>query len=544
MFLFILKLTAKYKFKVFLAFLMLMGGVILTLPQPLLTKYLIDNVLMKGGDVKALYNVIVIFFLIAILRTAFSSLSDYLFSLINEKVVFDIEILLLKRFQYASLMAHNLKKGEIQTRLKSDVSSLGSVFIPSIINALKEGLTLITGLILIFYLNPTLATISISLYPLFILLMLKYNKKIRKANSDYFCERSISGGVLFECINLMPVFKSMSRNSFNIIKYLKSSKKSFYKNIKRIKVGMENSMILGFVLMLIPIIVFAYGGYQVISGIITLGTLVAFNSYLAYLYRPTSSLLNFNVGMQQAFAAWERIKGVLNLEQEKETGKKVDSIDSLSLRDICFSYDNKLRLLNNISVDFVKGNCYGFIGESGSGKTTLVELIMGVLPPSTGRILVSNNNLEDIDIISYRRKIGYISQEPILFNDSIFNNIAIGGKSVIGSDVFHAAKQANVSNFVELLERGYDTILNEDAKNISIGEKQRIALARALVSSPELLILDEPTASIDVESETLIVNSLKSYKNSKILIIITHRLPLLQICDYVFRLEEGKLWTI
>lgn len=516
-------------------------GIILTLPQPLITKYLIDNVIIRGGNPKELIFIVVILVIVAIFKTIFSAITDYLFTLLNQKMIFELEIKLFRHVQYAVPLSHDWKKGYIQSRIKNDIASLGSIFVPSLVNASKEILTLIVGVVFIFYLSPILALASLVLYPIFIFAMISYNKKMRIITTKYYEARSHALGVLTECINLIQVFKNMTRDSKNILSYFKSSKKAFHINLQSLRLTIENSSFLGFILLLIPIIVFTFGGYLVIIGNLTIGTLVAFSSYLAYVYRPTSILVGFNTGMQQALSAWERIHEVLDLPQESYSGTKIIEIKSIALCECHYSRNTSTPILANCSIAVAQGQTIGITGKSGVGKSTLLSLLLGEIKPSKGKVLVNGINLSSINPFVFRERVGVISQEPIVFNDSIFQNILIGNRFASPQDVYQAAQQAHINEYIDNLENGYLTIIREDGKNISIGQKQRIAIARSLICDPDVLIMDEPTSSIDSESEAEIIKAIAEIKKTKIIIIVTHREEILSICDRVFELCEQNL---
>jgi len=515
---------------------------LLALPQPLITRYLIDHVLLKGENLEKLAIMIGLFLGVAILKNIFKYLNQFYFGLLDEKILLEMEIKLFKKIQYSkSSSLNNWKKGYLISRIKDDVSSFSNIFFPSLMKAVKQILTLIVGLTAVFFLNWKLAIVSIILYPLFVYLMFYYNKKIRKVSSEYYEARSNKMGTLTEGVNLVGVFKNLSREAKNVIRYFKSSRKTFNKGIKRLKITVNNEVILGFILSLIPISVFAYGGYLIIKGNMTLGTLVAFNSYMGYVYNPTSSLLNFNIQMQKSLEAWKRIQKVLELPKEKREGIKINEINKIKYEDVNFKYNEDKKILDSINLEEGKGNILAVVGESGAGKSTMIRLLTGELKVEKGKIKINDTCLNNLNLINYRKKIGLINQEPILFNDTIYNNIAIGNKNVEKKDIKKAAKQAQIHEFINSLKKGYQTELKEDSINISVGQKQRIALARILIKDSDLLLLDEPTSSIDQKSEKKLNKVLKSIKDDKIIIIVSHRKEILKICDDIYELKDKKL---
>jgi ABC-type bacteriocin/lantibiotic exporter with double-glycine peptidase domain len=249
------------------------------------------------------------------------------------------------------------------------------------------------------------------------------------------------------------------------------------------------------------------------------------------------------LGIQRALVAWHRIQEVLEFPEDSYEGKTIKKINKIMIDNVSFAFDSNV-IFNNLTLSIQKGKTIGIIGESGNGKTTLVKLLLGVLNIQKGEISINNFNIDQINMLAYRSRVGYVSQEPLLFNDSIYNNISIGDKNASNNDIIHAAKLANIHDFIVTLPDGYQSVIKQLSDNISIGQKQRIAIARMILKDPDVLILDEPTSSIDMESEEKIIDSIKTIKNNKIVIIVTHSWKILDICDDVYELKNGNLILI
>ena len=516
---------------------------LLVFPQPLLVKHLIDNVLLKGGDYKKFCVIICLYLIIILLQVSFNYIKRYAFGLLDEKILLEMETSLFKKIQYSKVKStRNWSNGYILSRIQNDILSFRSMFFPSIAVALKQILTLFVGLTAVFILNVRLALISILLYPLFIYIMWFYNKKIRKVSRCYFESRSRKVSALSESIRLISLFKDFSRESVNVSRFFKSSRKLFSIGMIRLRISVNYEILLEIILSLIPLSVFAYGGVLILRGNLTLGALVAFNSYMGYIYNPTSSLLHFNITMQKSLEAWKRIEEILNLPDDDNHGLGATHIEQIKFNDVSFSYDNSKVIFDNISMEFNQGDMIGVIGNSGIGKTTLLKLITGESSPDNGCISINGTELTQYNIYSYRNQLSKIEQEPLLFRDTVMNNIALGKRNAAFDEIEQASRQAQIHEFISTLDNRYKTVIDEGGKNISIGQKQRIALARALLKKSSLLLLDEPTSSIDQESEDKLRSVLKSISHDKIVIIVSHKSSILENCNKIVEVKDKKIY--
>jgi ABC-type bacteriocin/lantibiotic exporter with double-glycine peptidase domain len=230
------------------------------------------------------------------------------------------------------------------------------------------------------------------------------------------------------------------------------------------------------------------------------------------------------------------------LKQEKEGGLVFSNLETdIQINSLSFSYEKKDDVLDNVNLLIPKKNFTGIIGESGSGKSTFVNILTCLLFPTKGEIIINNKNLVDYNIDSWRRKIGYVSQTPFLFNDSIYNNILMGSPNVSEKEIALACESANALNFIEKLPDGFNTIVGDRGSVLSGGQLQRIAIARAIVRKPDLFIFDECTSALDIDSENLIVETIKSLSKKHTVIAITHKLDILKDADYIYEVKNKKI---
>ncbi|NOU58883.1 ABC transporter ATP-binding protein [Marinifilum caeruleilacunae] len=525
--------------------LFMMLNVLLILPTPLITMYLIDTILPAKN-----YNLLGIISMSAIaliaLKGVSNSLQHLFFQSFNECVIFKIQLDLFEKVQtIPQFIRKKMHTGYIMSRIKEDPERLQSLLIESFFTIIKDGLTFIVGISIIFYLHWKLALISVVLLPLYTLTLQFYSKKVKKASQIYYEHKAIVSKKVQESISLLDLFKQFNAQKYDAIKFVKLLKNSTKSSLKKTMLNAYSSIMVGFIGGLGPILIIWYGIAEIMNGNLLLGELIAFNSFLGYLFGPTDRLTKLNINIQQSLVAWDRIYEYL-FELYKEpislSNKNISKtlIGEIKFNEISFSYDSK-KILNKCNLFIPGKSTVAIIGESGCGKSTLVSLLTLVNTNYDGSILIDNLNIKDLDSFKYKDQIAIVTQEPMLFHNTIYNNIALGKNSITLDKIIYACKIVKIHDFVSSLPKGYDTILDERGINLSIGQKQRIALARAIVRDPKILILDEPTSNLDLETEKLLFNDLNNFIKSRTTIIITHRLDINLRLDYLITLKSNQI---
>ncbi|MBE0648453.1 MAG: ABC transporter ATP-binding protein, partial [Bacteroidales bacterium] len=283
---------------------------------------------------------------------------------------------------------------------------------------------------------------------------------------------------------------------------------------------------------------------QVQSGSLTVGSLVAFLVALMKFYQPAKALFNLHNSVQTAFPGYLRLKGMLESHQEtisKDETQPATFEKSLEFNHVAFSYDNQKMILDDVNLTVKKGEKVAIIGRTGAGKSTLISLLLGLIQPGKGDVLMDGKPYRDLSRESIFNLFSYISQEPILFNDSIRYNIQLGKLSSSAEELIEASKKAQLHGFISNIQEGYDTHVGDRGDMISGGERQRITIARALLRNAPIIIFDEATSSLDYETESDIKEAVFKLSADKTLIIITHRLTTLKGVDKVFTIKDGKL---
>ena len=299
------------------------------------------------------------------------------------------------------------------------------------------------------------------------------------------------------------------------------------------------------------VVIWAVGGNLVIDGIanaelstISVGLLVSFISYATMFYEPVNFFANLSDSMQSAMAAVERIMDILDAEPEHDFGKGNTNADiggRIEFKNVNFSFDRTKKVLKNINLTIEPGDIVGVVGTTGSGKSTLINLLLRYYDHYDGQITVGGVDIRDIDMQYYRSHIGYVQQEPQMFHDTIYNNIAYGDDSFSADEIIHAAEIANAHEFIVRQPDGYDSILGERGVGLSGGERQRLSIARAMLRNPKMLVFDEATASVDSETEHLIQEAIENLISGRTTIMIAHRLSTLSKANKIIVVDNGQI---
>ena len=532
----------KYKKEAFWGGLFMILNVLMLMPTPLLTKYLIDTVI-PTKDVRLLAIICIVCICILVFSGIFGILQNYFFGKFNYRTVFDIQFDVLGKIRQTSASFRNKKQtGYLMSRINDDPTRLQGLFAETFVSLAKDFIILLVGGIIIFILNWQLALISIVLLPLFIFALQYFGIKIRNISSLLFENSAQFTKKLQESVSLMDTF------------FVFNAEQSDTKNLKEkqntvIQTGIKKLItksIAGSIIAIIggtgPIVVLWFGISQIMQDNMTLGTLIAFNAFLGYIFGPTNRIISTALNMQQSLAALDRVYEMLcvvpdNVESkeskitEKITGK-------IEFQNVCFKYEED-HILSNVNVSIPAKQTVAIVGESGSGKSTLISLITQMNRDFEGNIYIDNLSLPEIK--SYREQIALVQQEPALITTSIKENIRIGNPKATDNEVVEVAKKANIHDFIMSLPDQYDTEIDERGLNMSIGQKQRIAIARCIIRDPAIFIMDEPTSSLDLSTERLLMDSLKDFMKSRTTIIVAHRLSTVTFADKIVVLNNGAV---
>lgn len=519
----------------------------LILPAPFITKYIIDSTI-NGKNIKQLLTYAIILLICMTISSVIGYCQSMLFCNINNKIVMNMRIDILHKIYKIPLNeSEKFGDGYLISRINEDTTRLKSMFVDTIISSFKDVFTLIIGIIAIFNIDIKLSIIICIVLPIYVIVSIYFSNVIRKLSIKYYESDGQATQVLNESLKIKALAKMFLQYKYSMDAYRTKLSLAVQANIKLYQAVFLNGSIVGVIAQLMPIITIIYAGIEIINNKMTIGSLVAFNSCLIYLLGPISRLINFNSQIQQSLAALKRINELLNIVEEKiDYGFTIpDDINTISFRNVYFKYNNDSNLiLNNINFNANKGQIMGIVGPSGSGKTTLLKVLLGIYPIIGGDIKLNNYVLATEQLIALRKKISIVTQETLVLNDTIYNNILFGNSNVSSEEVFRAAKLSHSDEFINKLKEKYNTLIGKDGIDLSMGQKQRIALCRALIRKPKILLLDEVTSNIDSISEKCIVEAINTMKREVIIIIISHNLNIIKQCDKIVVINDGIIQQI
>lgn len=438
------------------------------------------------------------------------------------------------------------RKGDLMSRFTNDMAEVeGSVF-NSLKFLLKEPLTLIAYMVILFMISVKLTLFTLILLPLTGGVVASIVKRLkRKARQSQESMGRIVN-ILDETFSGMRVINAFNARNFILRKI--DNETSYHRKVnysisKKNELSSPLSEVLGVII--ISIILY-YGGNLVLSGSGELEPqeFLGFLVFYASMIQPAKNLSNGFTSLQKGSIAAERIFNVIDLEpmiKDKPDAVVLDAFkNTIEYRNVSFAYD-QAKVLKNINLTIEKGKTIALVGPSGGGKSTLADLVPRFYDPTEGEILLDGVPLTAYTLESLRKQMGIVTQESILFNDTIFNNIAFGMEHATEEDVVNAAKVANAHTFISQTEEGYQTVIGERGSKLSGGQRQRIAIARAVLKNPPILILDEATSALDSESEKLVQDALTNLMKNRTSIVIAHRLSTVQHADEIIVIQQGEI---
>jgi len=470
---------------------------------------------------------------------------NYLMHDISQRVVRDIRSKLNSKLQGLSLeYFHRKRGGELISRITNDVMRIEYAVSSGLTDLIYQSMLVVVFLFLIFFIHPHLALISLILIPLVSIPMVKIGRKVRKLVRLGQEKMADLYSSLYESIFGARIVKAFCAEE-RVIKKFDEQNYHFYKLLMKI---IKRQLVLGpiteYIGVAAAVFVFYWGGREVIAGRISFGVFGLFLGALLSLIKPFKKLSQVHSSNQQGIAASQRIYEILNTEVKITDKPGVVELPcpqtSIVFDNIWFAYDNEY-VLRGIDLKVNVGQSVAIVGQSGVGKTSLVDLLLRFADPQKGKILIDDRDIREFSLSSLRQNIGLVSQEIILFNDTVKANIAYGKLDASFQDINDAAIKAHAHDFIVKLAQGYDTFIGERGMSLSGGERQRIAIARALLKNPPILILDEATSHLDSTSERIVQEALNRLMQGRTVFIVAHRLSTVQNADNIVVLDKGMI---
>ena len=436
--------------------------------------------------------------------------------------------------------------GELSSIVINDVSNMRVAFGTSFHKLFVEPINILVFISLLFIINLKLALLSIIIVPLTGVVVVVIGKSIRRRSRRTAEKIARIMGIMSENLNSIRIIKSFAMEAFETNRFKQEQERHYNLDLRQAKLRLISSPVTEMIGAFIAVILLWIGGHDVlVSNDMTSEDFIRFILILFSVLQPIRSLSKVGINLQNGFASADRVFNVLDtvpaIVSKPNAIKIKDVKDEITFNNVGFNYDGTDRILKDISFTMKKGTVTALVGASGAGKSTIADLIPRFYDVIDGKIEIDGNDIRDLDINSLRKMMGIVSQETILFNDTIGSNIKYGLQSVTNDQLQKAAKNANAYDFISEQPNGFETVIGEKGVRLSGGQRQRIAIARAILKNPSILILDEATSSLDTESEYKVQKAVDNLMADRTVLVIAHRLSTVESADKIVVMEDGEI---
>ena len=469
----------------------------------------------------------------------------YLIKYVGQKILTDMQIQMYEHLLYADLAyVQSQSSGRLISRFTNDIILMRGAVSNMLVGCAKYLLSVVFLIIIMFSLEPFLSMFVFLAFPVAIYPVQKLGRRMRRVTGDAQEELSNYTARLDETFQSIKIIKSFCAEKIESVRAKEITAKilAFYK--KSAMLDSLTSPVMEFLCGLAIACVLWYGGFQVISGKMTIGELFTFIAAFVSAYRPFKSLVSLNVNLQEGLAAANRVFNILDtkpLIQDNANALKPDfGYPEILFEKVALKFGEK-EAIKFVDLKIEKAKTYAIVGKSGSGKTSLANLLVRFYDPTEGRVLINSHDIRDISLTHLRHQIAMVSQDTILVDASIAENIAYGNLTATRYDIINVAKHADADEFISKLVDGYDTVIGIGGCTLSGGQKQRLAIARAFLKNSPIMLFDEATSALDPESEQSIVHSFTKLRKGKTTLIITHRLASIRDVDKIIVMKNGEI---
>lgn len=499
------------------------------------------------GQMRALVFICAFVIITFFLKNLFRYLALYFSAPLKNGVVRDIRNRLYHKVVNLPIAYFSEeKKGDIIAKMTGDVQEVESSIMSSVEVVFKEPFTIIFFLGTLVVWSPQLTLFVLILLPVTGLVIGRVGKSLKRSSKKVQNQMGVLVSSMLETLSGLRIIKAFNAIETSIEKFQAQNQEYKNQKVKMIRkqyLASPLSEVLGTIVM---VMVIYRGGSLVLNGDgLTADLFIGYIVVFSQLIQPSKALTSSIYMIQKGMAAAERIDTVLNAAEtirEKPNAIGLEKFEKeIEFKNVSFSYENGVNVLKDINLVVKRGRTVAFVGPSGAGKTTLVDLLPRFYDPTEGSVLIDGIDIRDAKAWDLRAKLGIVTQEAILFNDTVFNNIAFGLKGITEEEVMNAAKVANAHDFISQMDKGYHTNIGEDGGKLSGGQRQRISIARAILHNPPILILDEATSALDAESEKLVQDALFKLMENRTSLVIAHRLSTIQFADEIIVIDDGKI---
>lgn len=512
--------------------------------------YYMAKLIQEEGKMKALIFICILFAVMIFFKNLFRYLAMYFVAPIRNGVVRDIRNKMMEKVMRLNLgYFSEERKGDIMSRMTTDVMEIEWSVMQSLEMIFREPLTILMYLIFLINLNPVLTLYAFLLLPVAGLIVAAIGKSLKRNSSESKTVLGTLFSIMEESLGGLKVIKAFSSENF-VHKKFQDVNQNFYRLSNRVYRKNDLASPLSEILVSFIMMVILYiGGSMVLNreGNMDGSIFITYIAIFSQLVPPVKQLTTSYYNVQKGLASADRMNKILDAEiQLQEPIQPITSHsfeNKIEFRDVSFAYTkgDEGYVLKNISVEIPKGTTLALVGQSGSGKTTMADMIPRFYDPTEGAVLLDGVDIRQLRSSDLRAQLGIVSQEPILFNDTIANNIAFGLEHVSTEKITEAAKIANAHEFIIELPEGYQTNIGDRGMKLSGGQRQRISIARAILKNPPILILDEATSALDTESERLVQDALTRLMQNRTTIVIAHRLSTIQHAGQILVLHKGEI---
>ena len=527
--------------------LILVSG-LLGLSVPFLIGKAIDSIFPGIGQVmfKNLRTIVLILFSVYIFDNILSFLQDYIIAGISQRVVFNLREKMFKKLQSLPIIFFDMHThGELMSRLSNDIDNVSTTISQSTVQFMSSAVSIVGSLFMMLYLSPIMTLASMVTIPMVFLLTRFIAKKTKLLFREQQKTLGALNGHIEETIAGIHVVKAFS-NEEKVINEFKTQN-----DILR-DVGVKAQTWTGFIMPLMNVInnfsfgvIAVFGGSLAVKGIISIGVIASFISYSKQFSRPLNELANTFNTLQSGLAGAERVFEILDEEEERKDADDAVIIEGIKgdveFKNVSFEYEKGEPVLKDINFSIKAGTNIALVGPTGAGKTTIVNLLTGFYEIAHGEILIDGINIVDYEKNSLRQIFGMVLQDTYLFSGTIKENIKYGNLNATDKEIERAAELARADDFITKLPKGYETYLNEGGTNLSQGQKQLLAISRAILANPSILILDEATSSVDTRTELKIQEAMVKLMENRTTFIIAHRLSTIKDADIIMVIDNGEI---